>query len=314
MRSVNARKPARSPRAKSGRRGASSASRGPAQRHVFGRRGRFRDDPVTRFARRLRDAVILRRPMILITLSVLFVAVIAGLIAGGYVGRSVAAVNRSIAGAEIAAGFGISDIRISGEHRVSVDAIRNALGFKMGQPIFSVDVGQVRSNLRKLPWVQDAEVHKHYPGSISVNVIEKLPFALWLTNQDKLFVIARSGAVIAPADGSGLGQLPHFVGDPPVGAAALVDAIASHRAVNARVRAMQRISGRRWNLLLDGGVVVDLPEQNWRKQLDDLEHLIVDKGVLERDVGEIDLRESGNYIFILRHSGGTERMPRGNSA
>ena len=56
----------------------------------------------------------------------------------------------------------------------------------------------------------------------------------------------------------------------------------------------------RWNLLLDDGVVVKLPETGWRKQLDALEHLIVDKGILERDVMEIDLRSPTQYFFVTK--------------
>jgi cell division protein FtsQ len=76
---------------------------------------------------------------------------------------------------------------------------------------------------------------------------------------------------------------------------------------------MQRVASRRWNLMLDGDVVVQLPEDGWQTQLDLLEHLIVDKGVLERDVSEIDLRERDNYFFVLRN-GQKQQATRGNSA
>jgi len=57
-------------------------------------------------------------------------------------------------------------------------------------------------------------------------------------------------------------------------------------------------------------VVVKLPEQNWQKELDALEELIIDKGILERDVGEIDLRSPTQYYFVLR-SGEKMNEPRG---
>ena len=72
------------------------------------------------------------------------------------------------------------------------------------------------------------------------------------------------------------------------------------------------MSDRRWNLILDGGVVVELPEENWERQLDVLERLIVDKGVLERDISQIDLRLPDRYIFLLRN--GRQQSTRGNSA
>ncbi len=79
------------------------------------------------------------------------------------------------------------------------------------------------------------------------------------------------------------------------------------------MRAYARISDRRWNLILNDDVVVELPELDWAKQLDVLEHLIVDKGVLERDISEIDLRAPDNLFFVLRN-GQKQQMTRGNSA
>ncbi len=75
---------------------------------------------------------------------------------------------------------------------------------------------------------------------------------------------------------------------------------------------MQRMGGRRWNLILDDQVIVELPEEGWKEQLDELEHLLVDTGVLERDIKEIDLRAKDNIIFELRN-GLPQTMPRGNA-
>ena len=46
--------------------------------------------------------------------------------------------------------------------------------------------------------------------------------------------------------------------------------------------------------------MVKLPETGWQKELDALEHLIVDKGILEKDVTEIDLRSPTHYFFVLQ--------------
>ena len=72
----------------------------------------------------------------------------------------------------------------------------------------------------------------------------------------------------------------------------------AHRAIAARVAAYAHVSQRRWNLILDDGVVVKLPETGWQKELDALEHLIIDDGILERDVTEIDLRSPTHYFFV----------------
>ena len=108
-------------------------------------------------------------------------------------------------------------------------------------------------------------------------------------------------------------HLPLLVGDgAPEAAAAFVDAVGQHRAISARVQAYQYQSGRRWNLLLDDGIVVKLPELGWQKQLNALEHLIVDKGILEDDIKEIDLRSGTHYFFVRK--GGEEKTIEAGSA
>jgi cell division protein FtsQ len=72
---------------------------------------------------------------------------------------------------------------------------------------------------------------------------------------------------------------------------------------------MDRIGARRWDLTLAGGVVVKLPEEGWLAQLNELERLIVEKGILERDIEIIDLRYPDNYVFRL-HNGDSRQMPR----
>ena len=81
----------------------------------------------------------------------------------------------------------------------------------------------------------------------------------------------------------------------------------------ARLKGMQRVGERRWNLVLDNGVVVQLPEKGWKKELNTLESLIVDKGILERDVTQIDLRSPTTYFFLLKNGNKTQ-VERGKSA
>ena len=107
-------------------------------------------------------------------------------------------------------------------------------------------------------------------------------------------------------------SLPKLVGaGAPEAAADLVDAVPAHRAIAARVAAYERVSERRWNLILDDGVVVKLPESGWQKELDALEHLIVDNGILERDVTEIDLRSPTHYFFVLQAAARRKTLRRG---
>jgi cell division protein FtsQ len=308
MRSVKPQKRS-SPRANAGRRGASPAR--VAERESFGKRAKFRTDPVSRAWRELKLRLMPSRPMLYISSSLLILAIVAGLLVGGYAGRAVASVNRTIDGVTAQAGFGISAVNLAGNNRTPPASILAALGFEPGQSIFGADIQSARARLLQLEWVAQADVSRRYPDSISVTIVEKIPYALWQAD-DGLHVIERSGKPIAFARAEDYPHLPLFVGDQPDGASDLVDAIATHRAVSARVKAMKRVSARRWDLVLDDNVVVQLPEEGWQKQLDVLEHLIVDKGVLERDIGAIDLRSANNIFFTLRGANQQQTDTRGN--
>jgi cell division protein FtsQ len=291
------------PRVKPGRKPVQRATRAmPAAKAVFGRRPPPSDSFLARLAARL--GAWFRRPILMLTLGFVLFVLIAALFVGGYVSRAEAAVQRDFRALLADSGFGISEIHISGNNRTPPTAILAALGFAPGQSIFAADLGAARQRLLRLDWIASADVERRYPGAIFVNLVEKRPFALWQSPKG-LAVVERGGGIITYRDVGRFARLPKLVGaGAPGQAAAIVEAVQAHRAIAARIKAYQRVSQRRWNLILDDAVVVKLPETGWRKQLDALTHLIIDKGILERDIKEIDLRSPTQYFFVL---GGGEK-------
>jgi cell division protein FtsQ len=223
------------------------------------------------------------------------------------IGRSIRAMDRTIGAVTANAGFGISEIHITGNRRTPYNQVLEVLGMKPGQSIFSADVWEARNRLAHLEWIATAEVHRRYPDAIFVTLVEKRPFALWQAPSDAhgeapIWIVERNGKLITTRDVEKFRRLPKLIGaGAPAAAADLVDAVATHRAIAARIAAYARQSERRWNLILDDGVVVQLPETGWQKELDALEHLIIDGGILERDVTEIDLRSPTHYFFLLKN-------------
>jgi cell division protein FtsQ len=248
----------------------------------------------------------------ILVMSGLFIlfAVIAALFAGGYFGRAVHGARAGLSAAVAHAGFGLTELHINGLRRTPRASVLAALGMVPGQSIFDADLQGGWARLSRLPWVASVEVMRRYPNAIHITVVEKRPFALWKSPQG-VVIVERNGKVITGEDVEAFRRLPKLVGaGAPETAADLVDAAQAHRAVSARIAAYARQSERRWNLILDDGVIVKLPESGWQKELDALEHLIIDSGILERDVTEIDLRSPTHYFFMLR-GGGKKDVERG---
>lgn len=297
MRSVKVeRKPRSNPRAKTVRKGV-RGSREAASVQPGSARG-SRDKP------RLGRAF--TRPMMAMWGSVALAVIVILLLASGVVGRGIHAVRSGVGTIVSDAGFGVYEIQITGNRRVPLNTIMAALGIKPGDSIFLVDLPTARAHILALDWIASADVVRRYPDTITVTVVEKRPFALWQSpvlpnGSGGVAVVDRAGGVITTQGVDQFSRLPKLVGaGAPAGAADLVDAVKAHRAIAARIAAYERVSNRRWNLILSDGVVVKLPETDWAKQLDDLENLIVDKGILEKDVTEIDLRAPSHYFFVLK--------------
>lgn len=250
-----------------------------------------------------------RRPILLLSVSLTIAAIAAGVWHGRYIGAAAAAVQDRIESALAARGFAVRNISLTGEERTAADAAYQAVGIHPGDAIFAVEPNAARARLLGLPWVGDAEIRRTFPDAVSVRLIEKRPFALW-SSAGSLWVVERSGAVITSADRSMFPHLPLLLGDgAPDAAPPIVDAIGKEPAIAARLEGLERVGYRRWDLHLTGNVVVRLPEEHWERQLTELETLIVEKGVMERDIDMIDLRYPDNYVFKLRN-GDSRPMPR----
>jgi cell division protein FtsQ len=112
--------------------------------------------------------------------------------------------------------------------------------------------------------------------------------------------VDRYGATMPVADVSRYTGMIVLTGpDAPAHAKALLDLLALEPDLGARVIAAQRVGARRWNLRLDNGVDIRLPEEEaaaaWRT-LADMER---DEGLIDRDLVMIDLRTPDRLVVRL---------------
>ncbi|MDQ0135861.1 cell division protein FtsQ [Neorhizobium galegae] len=213
------------------------------------------------------------------------------LAAVGLYGMSLGGHGQTVAQATTAAvGFAIEDVRVSGNDQTSEIDILQLLGLDGTTSLVALDIDSARRKLSALPWVQYAEVRKIYPKTIEVMLKERQAFGIW-QHGSELSLIEKNGSVIAPLRDNKFASLPLFVGrDAETAASSFEDAMAGWPELKNRVKAYVRIAGRRWDLHLDNGVVLKLPEANVAKALRVLARLEKEQGLLERDVAAVDLR------------------------
>lgn len=228
-------------------------------------------------------------------------AMLTGLVAGGagivWLNES-AQGDRMVAQATAWAGFRIGDIEVSGAHETSRIDILTSIDLGTERSLFSFDVHQAREKIRQLPWVADVRVWKSYPDRLLVEVVERSPFAVW-QHQGKLSLVERDGRVIAPFEERFTG-LPLVVGEGAAAAAAeIVTAASRQPGVASRVVAYVRVGERRWNLTLDNGQTVLLPEGGEAAQLAELARLQGEQDLFGRELTQIDMRLPDRLVLRL---------------
>ncbi|MDX3925078.1 MAG: cell division protein FtsQ/DivIB [Shinella sp.] len=209
----------------------------------------------------------------------------------GFYGMSLGGHSQDFAQATTAAvGFAIEDVKVSGNRETSEIDILEQLGLDGTTSLVALDVEEARKQLAVLPWVEDVSVRKVYPGTIEIHLREREAFAIWQHGSD-LSLIERNGSVIAPLRDNKFSTLPLFVGrDAETAAAEFDEQFSDWPEIKARVKAYVRVASRRWDLRLDNGIIVKLPEHNLPRAMNVLSTMEAEQGLLERDIAAVDLR------------------------
>ncbi|HVM78127.1 MAG TPA: cell division protein FtsQ/DivIB [Stellaceae bacterium] len=189
-----------------------------------------------------------------------------------------------------AAGFSVEDVMVLGRDRTTVADILGALQVKRGAPILAASPVEARARLEALPWVRSAAVARLLPDTIAVEITERKPMALW-QHGGKFELIDEEGKVLPVEQLGQFSSLPVLVGEgAPEAGAELLAMLAEEPALRDRVAASVRVSDRRWNLRMDNGIDVELPEENAETAWRELARLDRTYGLLERDIRRVDLR------------------------
>lgn len=192
--------------------------------------------------------------------------------------------------------FMVNLMAIDGGDAELSQAIRAAVPLKFPLSSFDLDPAEIRTRLLELPPIKEVSVRIRPGGVLQVNVVPRVPVAIWRTAQG-LTLIDDTGAFVAPiSHRSARPKLPVIAG---AGAADHVDEalqlVSAAAPLGDRLRGLVRMGDRRWDVVLDRNQRILLPTQGAVRAL---ERVIVleatpTRKVLSRDIARIDLRLQG---------------------
>ncbi|WP_240097489.1 cell division protein FtsQ/DivIB [Thermomonas flagellata] len=87
-------------------------------------------------------------------------------------------------------------LRVQGAERVDEARLREVVRPYAQRGFFAVDLDAVRAAVAALPWVEHAEVRKHWPDVLEVRIRERVPVARW--GRDRLLSVGGQPFPVLP--------------------------------------------------------------------------------------------------------------------
>ncbi len=229
-------------------------------------------------------------------------------------GRLVDLAADTFARLSAATGLTIEEILVVGRTETPRQALIQALGTGFGAPILALDLEAARQRLLALPWVRAADIERILPDTLIIRLNERQPVALW-QHQGRFTLIDRSGETIVQAKEMNPRNLIVVVGDgAPAHTGQLLAMLATEPELQRQIKAGVWVGGRRWNLHLEDGVTVLLPEDNPAAAFARLAEYQHTHALLARNIASIDMRFADRLILQPREAKDGEKPSHGNDA
>jgi cell division protein FtsQ len=187
--------------------------------------------------------------------------------------------------------FMVNVMAIDGAGVSVAQDLREVISLDFPVSSFDLDLEQIRNQIESLAPVKTANVRIRPGGILQIDVEERSPALIWRSHEG-LALLDNTGAHVAELGRRAMHpDLPLIAGEAAdLGAEEALALFATARPLGGRLRGLVRIGQRRWDVVLDRGQRIMLPQH---QPVQALERVIVVSEVqdlLERDVAVVDMR------------------------
>jgi len=236
------------------------------------------------------------------TLLLFLTTGVAGVLLGGHATTVAAAVTSWC-------GLAIENVQITGQSETSEIDVLGQLDLGDYPSLVTFDVDAARGRIESMPWVKEARIKKLYPDTLQIAITERTPYAIWQHAGGIVSLIDKEGKVIIDDVGERYSRLPFVVGDgAETRVAEYADLVNGVPELKNRIHAGVLISNRRWNVVLDNGVELLLPEKDPGSALVAVAALDTQSKLLSRDISAVDLRSPDKLLVRLSETGEKARQ------
>lgn len=198
--------------------------------------------------------------------------------------------------ASVDMGFSVQEVLLEGRINTDAQVVDALINIRQGDPLFSFDPDEAKKLIERISWVKAAHVERRLPSTIYIELEERQPLALWQQDQ-KLKLLDTDGKVITDQGLDKFMNLLVVTGkEAPEHTAELIRNLQAEELLVEHVRSARWTGNRRWDLTLDTGTIVKLPEEDIGLALRRLVRTEEDDKILSKDLRSIDLREDDRIV------------------
>ena len=198
-------------------------------------------------------------------------------------------------------GFSISKIEIKGNQQVSESEILNKLYFKNCNNLFCLDMKKSKKEIENISWINSVKINIILPSKILVSLKEEEPHFI-LKNDKELLLLNIKGKKISSINNTNI-SLKNLLILKGSGVEKeinqLLNIFSIDQTISKKITEAQYISNRRWSLIYDSSLVIELPEENPEEAFFKIGELQAKYNFLSNRLKKIDLRVSNRMIIKI---------------
>ena len=189
--------------------------------------------------------------------------------------------------------FMVKLMSVEGASDRVAEEVRESFAYDLPASSFDMDLDAIRASAEDIPAVAAAAVRVRQGGVLEIRISERQPAALIRVPKGLMVVDAEGVAIDAAAHRAERPALPVLTG--PGAQDAIPEALeirAAAAPLAGRMRGLVRMGERRWDIVLDRGQRILLPEDDPVRALERVIVLNEAQDMLERDIAVVDMRLS----------------------
>lgn len=196
--------------------------------------------------------------------------------------------------------FKVELMKIDGGTEELAKSIRKSLNLQFPTNSFDLDLPKIKNQIEQMNEVKVASLYLRPGGLLEVQLDQRKPLIIW-RDGPKLEMVDSEGE-LAGLLTSRLDRLdlPLIAGT--AAKAHMFEALelyAMAEPIAHRLRGLRRMGMRRWDAILDRGLIIQLPEDNPLDALNRVLALDTAQQILTRDIVIIDMRDAARPVLRL---------------